>query len=129
MLIIQTVRALGHPSGNTSMFTLIELPASTEQGGATYCTLATEGDLSFRKQKIKQFKLYYSDFNLLTSSFNRAFSIRRFCSLKCMSLPSGGSPQDGQITFFSVSLMAMFSHRNLSFSARSMELSARSCWA
>lgn len=61
MLIIQTVRALGHPSGNTSMFTLIELPASTEQGGATYCTLATEGDLSFHKQKIKQFILYYSD--------------------------------------------------------------------
>lgn len=42
---------------------------------------------------------------------------------------TGGPPQEGQIIFLSASLIAMFSHRILSFSARRAQLSALSCCA
>uniref|UniRef100_A0A7C9EPT3 Uncharacterized protein n=1 Tax=Opuntia streptacantha TaxID=393608 RepID=A0A7C9EPT3_OPUST len=61
------------------------------------------------------------------SNFNSAFSccsFRRDCFLS--SSPEGGPPQEGHITLFSASRIAIFSHRNLLFSKRRELLSARS---
>lgn len=63
-----------------------------------------------------------------SSSFNRAFSIRRCCSSSEISPMMAGPPQLEHMGFLIASLIDMFSALSLSFSCLSKVFSCRSNW-